>query len=97
MGYTKQIITGLSWMASLRAVTKAASFLEMLILARVLIPEQFGAYTVALMVLGLLEVMTETGVAVVLIQTDSLRRYINAAWLISIVRGVIISLFISYN
>jgi O-antigen/teichoic acid export membrane protein len=91
VGYTKNAIKGVSWIAVLRASTRVISFLKTIILARILVPSQFGAYGVALLVLGFLEVMTETGVNVLLIQEKEIDKYINSAWIVSIVRGIIIS------
>jgi len=81
-------------MAVLRAATRALAFIKTVILARILVPSQFGAYGVALLVLGFLEVMTETGVNVLLIQEKETDRYVNSAWIVSIIRGIIISLVI---
>ena len=63
-------------------------------MARILLPEQFGAYAVALLALGLLEVITETGVNIVLIQEQNVDDYVSSAWIVSIVRGVGIMLIL---
>ncbi len=94
MGYTKDAIKGISWIAVLRASTRAIAFVKTIILARILMPSQFGAYGVALLVLSFLEVMTETGVNVLLIQEKETDNFINSAWLVSIIRGMIISIVI---
>lgn len=94
MGYKKDIIKGISWIGLLRFLTKAVGFLETLILAKILIPSQFGAYGVALLSLGVLEVLTETGVNLVLIQEEDVDAYISSAWVVSIVRGILISLIL---
>ncbi len=94
MGYTRIAIKGVSWIATLRVATRALSFIKTIVLARVLLPSQFGAYGVALLVLGFLEVMTETGVNVILIQEKETDQYVNSAWIVSIIRGIIISLVI---
>ncbi len=94
MGYTRTAVKGVSWITVLRVTTRALSFIKTIVLARVLLPSQFGAYGVALLVLGFLEVMTETGVNVILIQEKETDRYINSAWIVSIIRGIIISLVI---
>ncbi|MBU3978671.1 lipopolysaccharide biosynthesis protein [Patescibacteria group bacterium] len=94
MGYTRAAVKGVSWITVLRVTTRALSFIKTIVLARVLLPSQFGAYGVALLVLGFLEVMTETGVNVILIQEKETDRYINSAWIVSIIRGIIISLVI---
>lgn len=90
MGYKKDAITGISWIGFLRFATKAVGFLEAIVLARILIPEQFGAYGIALLALGLLEVITESGVNIVLIQEENIDKHISSAWIVSILRGVII-------
>ncbi len=94
VGYTKEAVKGVSWIAVLRLATRALAFIKTVILARILIPPQFGAYGVALLAMGFLEVMTETGVNVILIQEKNIDNYVNSAWIVSIIRGIIISLII---
>ena len=94
MGYKRDVIRGVSWIAVLRFFTRATAFFKTIILARVLVPSQFGAYGVAMLVVGFLEVMTETGVNVFLIQEKDTDAHINSAWIVSIVRGIIIALVI---
>ena len=97
MGYTKKAIKGISWTAFLRLIVKSVGFVEMLILARILIPRQFGAFGVAMLMLGLLEVITESGVNVILVQEEDIDKYINSAWIVSIFRGALISLIIFFS
>lgn len=60
-----------------------------------LTPSQFGTFGIASLVLAFLEVMLETGVNVLLIQDKKdVGHYLNAAWIISIVRGILIALII---
>ncbi len=94
MGYTKDAIKGISWTGLLRIATKAIGLLEAVILARILTPAQFGAYGIALLALGLLEVLTETGVNVVLLQEDDVDSAVDSAWVISILRGLIIGILL---
>lgn len=92
MGYKNEVIKGVSWMGFLRFATKGIGFVEAIILARILIPSQFGAYGVALLSLGLLEVMTESGINIVLVQEENIDKFINSAWIVSIIRGIFIML-----
>lgn len=94
MGYTTTAVKGVAWTMSLRAVTRVVAFIKTIILARILVPSQFGAYGIALLLISFLEVMTETGVNVLLIQEEQTDRYIDSAWIVSIIRGIIISLII---
>jgi O-antigen/teichoic acid export membrane protein len=94
MGYTKDAVKGTSWIGFLRFLTKGIGFIELLVLARILAPGQFGAYGIALLALGFLETITETGVNIVLLQEDKIDHFISSAWLVSILRGILISLAI---
>jgi len=95
VGYFKEAFKGISWMILLRAGVRGMALLKMVILARILSPEQFGIYGIAVLVLGLLEILTETGINIFLIQekgkTDD---YVSTAWVVSIFRGILISLTI---
>jgi len=93
MGYLQNTIAGVTWMATFRVITRIFSFLRLAILARLLTPSQFGFFGIASIMLILLEILTQTGVNVFLIQEKKkLKEYVNIAWTISILRGFIISL-----
>lgn len=94
MGYKKDVIKGVSFVGFLRFATKVVGFLEVIILAKILLPAQFGAYGVALLALGVLEVMTETGVNIFLLQEKLIDEFINSAWVVSIIRGIFISVIL---
>jgi O-antigen/teichoic acid export membrane protein len=94
-GYTKRTIIGVSWMSGFRVVTRIIAFARIIILARILVPSQFGVFGIATMALALLEILTETGINVFLVQEkEDIKRYVNDAWLISIIRGILIAIFI---
>lgn len=95
MGYLKDAAKGFGWMGALRAFVVGIGILKIAVLARILSPEQFGVYGFALLVLGLLEVLTETGINIFLIQEkDNPEDYLNSAWVVSILRGILITLLI---
>lgn len=98
MGYTKEAIKGISWLGAFRLFTRALSFLRIIIIARILSPAQFGVYGIAALVLSFIEILTETGINVFLIQNkENISKYINTAWIVSIIRGVIISFLIFFS
>jgi len=105
MGYFQTALKGISWMGALRVVTRSLALVKIAILARILVPAQFGIYGIASLVLGFLEMLTETGINIFLIQkkenpTSSRLRgtgideYVNSAWAVSIVRGFLIGTLI---
>lgn len=95
MGFFKNTVIGISWVGGLRVSTRLVTFVRIIILARLLTPIQFGAFGVASLILAFLETITETGINVFLIQEKKdIKYYINDAWAVSILRGIIISLVI---
>lgn len=82
-------------MTILRVLIRGLGIIKIAILARILSPAQFGNYAIALLVLGFLEVLTETGINIFLIQEKGdVKPYLNSSWVVSIVRGFLISLII---
>lgn len=91
MGYLRHSVKSVSWVASLRIFTRAVTILRIAVLARILNPTQFGIFGIASIVLAFIEIITETGINVFLIQEkDEIKKYINTAWVVSIIRGIII-------
>lgn len=92
MGYAKVAIKGFSWLTLFRVITRAISFGKTIVLARFINPSQFGVFGIVMLVLSFVEVITETGVNVFLIQEKhNVDKYINSAWVVSILRGTIIA------
>lgn len=97
-GYFKQTIVGLSWMSAFRIFSRFIAFIRVIILARLLVPSQFGIFGIASMSLALLEILTETGINIFLVQEkEGIKTYLNDAWLVSIIRGILISAFIVFT
>lgn len=95
MGYTRDALKGVSWISGFRILTRGMTFAKTIVLARVLTPAQFGVFGIASLILALLEMLTETGINVILIQSkEKIDEYIDSAWVVSILRGIIISLLL---
>lgn len=95
MSYTKIAFGGLSWTAGLRGVLRLITILRMAVLARILTKTSLGVFGIVTMVLALLEIATETGINVFLMQEKGkIDKYIDTAWVISIIRGFLIAALI---
>lgn len=95
MGYFKQTVIGISWMSAFRVISRIITFFRVIILARLLTPAQFGVFGIATVILAFLEILTETGINVFLIQKKGdIDEYVNDAWLVSILRGAMLFLLI---
>ena len=82
-------------MGALRLFLRSLTYLRLAILARVLDPGSFGVFGIASLVLAFLEIVTETGINVFLIQDEGkLNKYVNSAWVVSIIRGFLISIIL---
>lgn len=93
MGYSKRAFIGISWMSGFRVVSRVIATGRGVLLARILTPAQFGVFGIASVILSLLEILTETGINVFLIQEKSdINKFVSSAWLVSILRGVFICL-----
>jgi O-antigen/teichoic acid export membrane protein len=95
MNYKKTTIKGMVWTFSLSGITRVVVIIKLGILARLLDPSDFGLFAIASLTLSFIEILTETGVNAFLIQEQrSIIKYLDAAWFLSITRGLIISLVI---
>ncbi|MFC1649158.1 oligosaccharide flippase family protein [Patescibacteria group bacterium] len=82
-------------MGGLRIFTKLILFGKLAVLARVLTPSDFGAFGIASLALALLEVLSETGINTVLIQSKKhISYYLDTAYVVSIIRGILIGAII---
>src|SRR4051812_11019872 len=92
MGYKKHAIKGVTWIGALRFAIRGMSFVRIAIIARLLNPAQFGIFAIATLVLTFVETLTETGINSFLIQEkEHISKYINSAWIVSIIRGFLIA------
>lgn len=96
MGYTKSALLGFSWIGLMRFFSRGGGMLRAALLARLLSPLDFGIFGIAFLALAFLELLTETGINVVLVQEheNAIEEYLNTAWVVSIVRGVLVCLLL---
>lgn len=95
MGFRKTAVSGVGWIGGLRIATRLVTLIKIAVLARLLTPHEFGRFGAAAMALTFFETLTETGVNQALIHSDrKIEAIIDSAWMISIVRGILISILI---
>lgn len=95
MGYTRQAFSGFSWLGTLKVFFEGLSVAKIIVLSRVLTPRDFGIFGLTIAALALVERLTETGINTFLIQKkDSLTIYLNSAWVIALIRGVLIAILL---
>lgn len=77
------------WVSALRISGRFLSFVRIVILARLLEPNDFGLFGIALLSISILQNISITGFGDALIQRkENTADYLNAAWTMQIIRGV---------
>lgn len=95
MGYFKDTFNGISWMGGFRIAYRVIGIIRIGIIAHILSPLAMGVFGIGTMALAFLEIITETGINIFLVQEkDKIDDYVDTAWVISILRGAVISLLV---
>ncbi len=83
------------WSAIGLVVQKAIGFVSFFVLARLLAPNDYGLITVALMVVGIAEIIFTPDFGAALIQKkENINQYLNVFWTFNLLRAVGVFLFI---
>lgn len=86
------MIKGSLWMVATRWVMRGIGLAGTIVLARLLVPEDFGLVAMAMLVVGLLDILTSFGVDLALIRNvDAQRRHFDTAWTIQVVQGAMVA------
>lgn len=92
MGLARTTVTGTAWNYSAFAVGKGLVFLSTILLARLLVPEDFGLVALGLLVLRFLETLGDLGVGPALIySSEDPERTSSVAFGINLVMGVVLT------
>jgi O-antigen/teichoic acid export membrane protein len=92
---SKRVVRGGIWVFALRIVNRGLGFIRTIILARLLAPHDFGLLGIALLAIATLEAFSQTGFQAALIQKKkNIESYLDTAWTISAIRGIILFLIL---
>jgi len=85
---SQKVVKGGFWVFFLRIVNRGFSLIRLIILARILSPNDFGLMGIALLTMSTLETFSQTGFQQALIQKkEDIESYLNSAWTVLILRG----------
>ncbi len=86
---------GTFWVFTLRLTDSLFRLIRVIILARLLSPNDFGIFGIALLVLSILSAFSQTGHSQALIQKkEKVKSYFDTAWTIGLIRGFLIAVII---
>ncbi len=86
-----RVVIGGFWVFSLRITQQLFNFIRLVILARILSPNDFGLMGIALLTMATLDTFSQTGFQQALIQKkEDIKPYLDSAWTVLILRGFIL-------
>jgi len=87
----ESVVKGSFWIFSLRLTNRMLGLLRTVILARLLMPEDFGVVGIAALMIATLETFSQPGLATALVQKkENIPDYLDTAWTVSVVRSILI-------
>lgn len=94
--FQKTIRSGF-WMFFLRIVDKFLYLVKIIIIARLLSPDDFGLFGIALLSTATLETFSQTGFRRALIQKkEDISSYLDTVWTIELIRGLLIAIILFF-
>lgn len=90
-----QVLRAAAWLSFAKLSSYAVAFLSTIVLARILVPADFGVIALSMAIVGITAGLLDLPVTSALIALDSpTEDEFNTAWTISIIRAVLVSLII---
>jgi len=91
LGLRQSALKGGVWVLFIRLVDRLFYIIRLIVLARLLSPNDFGLMGIAMLMLLILEAFTQTGFQTALIQKkDNTDLYLNSAWTVGVIRGIVL-------
>jgi lipopolysaccharide exporter len=85
-------IRGGVWIVAAQAVSRMFAFVRMVVLARLIAPDDFGMFGIAMLTLSVTESLSETGFQAALVQKNQdTHLYLQTAWTLQVLRGVLLA------
>lgn len=92
----RKVMAGAAFMIAARLVIRALSLLGVVVLARLLVPEDFGLIALASAAIAFAEVLSVTNYAMVLVRQATVSRELyDTAWTLNIVRSILLGALIA--
>ncbi len=90
-----KMISGAIWMVGMRWSIRLIGLISTVILARMLVPADFGIVAMSMILILFVEVITEMRIEMIIIREKNIDDdFLNTAWTINIIRGIIVTLIL---
>ena len=95
---SKKVIRGGIWVFALKITSRGLGFIKTIIIARLLAPEDFGLFGIAMLAISTLETFSQTGFQMALIQKkENVESYLDTSWTVSAIRGILLFLILFFS
>jgi lipopolysaccharide exporter len=92
----RQLLAGAGWSIATRWGIKGMGFLSTLIMARLLVPADFGVVAMAMLVVGLIQSFLDFGTDTAILRQSTLeKKFTDSAWSLRIIQGSVIAAMIA--
>ena len=79
-----------------KLVIKGIQFVRTVVVARILFPDDLGLFAMASLALGITNVFFTTGFASALIYEKDAEKYLDSAWTVNVIRGILLSILLFF-
>jgi O-antigen/teichoic acid export membrane protein len=87
--------TGAAWMVAFKFTERTLTLVSTVVLARLLVPADFGIVAMAMSIVATLEVLTSFSMDVAIIQRPNVERsHLDTAWTFNVIFGVLVALLL---
>jgi len=91
----QRVARGTAWVLALRMTDNLLGLIRLIILARILAPQDFGLMGMAMLALAVLESFSQLGFQAALVQKkEKAETYLHTAWTIVVIRGTVLFLLL---
>ena len=92
---TTRVVRGGAWVFAGKVAGRGLQVIKLVVLARLLVPEDFGLFGIVMLAMAAIETLTTTGFEKALIQRrDDARAHLDTAWTVQILRGLVIAVLL---
>jgi O-antigen/teichoic acid export membrane protein len=91
----KALLLGAAWGVGMRWIIKGIGFINTVIMARLLAPQDYGVVAMAMLVVGLIQAFTDFGTGTALLRMKSISKAdSDSAWTLSTIQGLCIAVLL---
>src|SRR5688572_18978074 len=88
----RSMVVGAGWMVLLRIADRAVGLVSLAVLARLLLPEDFGLIAAAMSFIAVIEMLGEFGVELALIKNQQAdRSHYDSAWTLNLITALLLA------